>query len=377
MQSVLLRLFVGGLILGAGYVSGLVMRPLPPVPRPNVSAQPREILHGPRAADLATPSPAVMPAPVKPSVPKPATTWPLTDVAKLLANEKDLRKSMLNMATTIADALLPDDVTERWIATLPEGPQRNTAAMSYALKFMTSHPDRAQRMADLVTDAIEQRKLSSALAAQLAMHDPKAAMNYASAMPDPKARERARRTVLSVWSRQNPRGVFDALTAPGAEWSTEELVVPLYAIIPWLGAEVVQYALSMKDAAARQQWLSRGIWGWASQDPQAAAQWAHHLSPGEDRDTAISQIVNAASDDDPVQSVRWAQGISDENERLRSMQNAFTAWLKQSPSAAESWAKQQTDATTLKAITAAQKNATHVSGWSSRIVNGITLYEMH
>lgn len=304
----------------------------------------------------------------------------LADVATLMAlAESGKSTQMMEIAgRKLGDLLTPTLETEQWIASLATPEQKDTAALAYALKYSSEFPEKAQRMADLITGDAGKRKLNSVMAARLAKDDLGAALSYAAGLGDARSQMAARQTILDSIGNHDPAKLATLVAAPNHSLSEQELSRVGSLIADEMPQRLAELALSQPPGKVRDDWLRSAVGAWTRSDPQSASMWVSQLSSGPSRDLAIHQMSIAAARDDPPSALQWAASIGDEKLRQETNRKAFYQWINKSPSQASQWLEQQRPSLTPESLAAFEESvriSKSTRGWSSIARGSIHYYQ--
>ncbi len=109
---------------------------------------------------------------------------------------------------------------------------------------------------------------------------------------------------------------------------------------------------------AYQQFINAFSKGWASQNPEAAAQWAASIGDPDLRTRALADAINSFSRSNPGRAAQWLDSLPAGDARQAALRELGTIWARQDTAAALAWAARLPDpAASQQAVTAIQSVA--------------------
>ncbi|MFP4157016.1 MAG: hypothetical protein ACLFU4_05295 [Opitutales bacterium] len=216
--------------------------------------------------------------------------------------------------------------------------ERRRALSGLSWQLVQNNPELAKEFMLTSEDPLVQRALSHQLARSLAEQDRDSALDWAGQIKDSSARENALRNIVSDWVVGDPQAAFDYIG--GLE---EENTLSLYQnalnnfvredpaeAVLWLEQLSGDGVLSDQAARSYQQAAN----AYVRHDPMAASEWIASLEAGENRDGAVSSLVQQIQQDDPEAGFRWAATMDDANQRGRSLEQSVRTWAEIDPAGA-------------------------------------------
>jgi len=197
----------------------------------------------------------------------------------------------------------------RYIASLPEGAQRDSFAGMLARELNEEGAEAVMRWADGTPEVVPSYKetVFRKACAALAATDPEAAVRFASAHAGRSYAAGSTAIIAGRWANQDPRAALEWLvgTPSGAERD---------------GA--------IADAFG--QWLGLGR--------AQAEEWLRSATPAAELDPAVRALVRRTNQEGwPEEAVEWAKRIQAAAMREEVIVALGRAWLRREPRAAESW----------------------------------------
>ena len=201
--------------------------------------------------------------------------------------------------------------------------------------------------------------------------DPKAALEFVLAHPDPRGKlsERALTDSIGEWAKQD----MNAAAAWAWEWERKGSdIEPSSQVWKRLGgkteAEILETLAKAPNEAARLHALERTALECAGREPEKslrlvallpdeprrdameqygtisagesvikASEWLDTLPAGPDRDAAIRGFAPVLAKSDAESAVIWAASIADEAQRSELVRRLGSEWMKKAPGAAQQW----------------------------------------
>ncbi len=94
------------------------------------------------------------------------------------------------------------------------------------------------------------------------------------------------------------------------------------------------WALALPEGQARNQAVSSLANSWLRNNSMAASEWIGDLPAGPMRDQAIQPLVRTIQEDDPEAAFAWALTVSEDNQKQNLLRNVVSRWSKSDPDAA-------------------------------------------
>lgn len=151
-----------------------------------------------------------------------------------------------------------------------------------------------------------ERQIAGVLAAPMADQNPRVALEWTKWIGDERLRRRTKRQIADAWATQDPNAA--------SQWAVSLSGEERDAIITIVAAE------------------------WGHSSPAAAATWIDSLE-GVARDAAISGYASVLSAKDHKSALEWAFKIKDVKEKDRLTRAIANDWLREKPDEARAWIK--------------------------------------
>lgn len=186
-----------------------------------------------------------------------------------------------------------------------------------------------------VEEAPRDGKRRTALASERSNHF-RARSEKIGTMPQDTGREEAVRSLAQEWSRESPRAAEDwaeALPDPAErERALNQICLEVSAQDP---REAIRLA---KENALQSGLLDAVVGRWASSDFDAAAGWARALPEGDQRNLLMARLVQIRAVEEPAQAAsllsEWGLTANTEEEAAMAI---LHQWLLKDPEAARKW----------------------------------------
>ncbi len=257
-----------------------------------------------------------------------------------LNTARELARHDLERAVSMLLQFAPPDRDELIRALVTGAMNRDKVAQDLVLKFGQAHPEALAHVAALVGSDLERRKLTSILAAQAAEAGLEAGMAYANALPDPRSRMAARRTIFKRWSEKDPAALAAWVDASTSLLSAQDLQIAGLELVTWNPQRAAEIVLEIPDQAIRFRTLSSALSFWSRKNPEAASMWVSRLPPSLDRDKAVSGMALGAVSEDPWNALQWAGTIADADILRTSLSAVLNGAIQRSPELAREWLQQ-------------------------------------
>ena len=229
----------------------------------------------------------------------------------------------------------------------------------------------ARRLLASAPDDHRRDELLGDVARALGETNPKAALEFVLAHPDPRGKlsEQALSEAIGEWAKQD----MHAAAAWAWEWERKGSDIDPSSIV-WrrLGwkpeAEILETLSTAPNEAARHHALERTALECGGREPEKSlrlvallpdeprrhameqygliaasesviktSEWLDTLPAGPDRDAAIRGFAPVLAKSDAESAVIWAASIADETQRSELVRRLGTEWMNKAPSAAQQW----------------------------------------
>ncbi len=222
----------------------------------------------------------------------------------------------------------------------PGSPARNAALAAMLEQLAAADPDRAMKLAQAEGNFKLRENLVQASLHGWARTSPTNAANWAMALSDSNARERALATVFAGAVAGSPDGavqlgkqLFQQDPNNAAGYGTS-LIEALCA------AGNFETAIKMAgegDPATRPNWMA-GAWSkWAEFQPDQAAAAAAAITDPTLRDQALHGIIGGWAEADPASLVQFMTQLPADGEKSSMVSQALQRWARVDPQAASEW----------------------------------------
>jgi hypothetical protein len=186
---------------------------------------------------------------------------------------------------------------------------RRTAREKIAATWAEKSPAEAEKWAASLPEADRYSALASVWNATATDDPGKAAASLAAALPGAEGIESATSglaasasTIATAWVSQNPNAA--------ADWATR-----------------------LPEGKAREAAMGAVADQWAGTDTMAASTWINQLPQGRSRDEAAAKLIEKITPTDPAAAFTWAANIQDPDRQLQSLKSTINAWKVYNPSA--------------------------------------------
>jgi hypothetical protein len=197
----------------------------------------------------------------------------------------------------------------RYIASLPEGAQRDSFAGMLARELNEEGPEAVIRWAEATPDVVPSYKATvfRKACAALAATDPEAAVRFAAAHAGRDYAAGATGVIAGRWANLDPRASLDWLVALPAD--------------------------AERDAA-----VSDAFGQWVAFARVEAEGWLRSATPASALDPAVRVLVRLTNQEgSPEEAVEWAKRIEAPELRDEVIVAVGRAWMRRAPRAAGSW----------------------------------------
>ncbi|HEU6448889.1 MAG TPA: hypothetical protein VFV23_10680 [Verrucomicrobiae bacterium] len=265
----------------------------------------------------------------------------LAEQSPLRAIELSLAEKDLRLRTRLLDAAfqcwgkIDTSAAVDWIFTQPEDDFDRNAAVASLFKALAENPQAIARLiqqinekyplqADIcgaaLMDTLAEIKNSSCVPLLTAAYgcwanyQPQDAAASALQISDEAARTAALNAIINAWNSIDPQGL--------AKFAENNLP-----------------SGNQKTLA-----MSQSLIFWASQNPEAVANWINSVSPTPDFDAGEAAIATQPQVmQQPAVAINWAETINDPNLRSRTIAAVIETWQLSDPAAAWNFASQSPD----------------------------------
>ncbi len=300
--------------------------------------------------------------------------WAQFDPLAALAYAKGL--GIADISRAVTDGALQQWATaapaamRAWLATLPAGEERNSAMaravgklgrndIPAALELLDQLPEGRDR-SDAIGDLLRNRNVTSdpqlsgklyallpsngrngwemPLAFRMAQTDVKAAIAWASALPDIKGQQGAFAAIGKAWAQDDPAAALNWLlvnTPPTEKKNT--LKEPFSVWAEAAPGEALAWALALPPGKNREDLAVEGIEHLAQTDPQRAAELIKTNFPAESRRSASTTLAVFWANTAPVAAAAWAVQLPEDATRIEVFGTVAQHWAMHDPAAAAAW----------------------------------------
>jgi hypothetical protein len=230
------------------------------------------------------------------------------------------------------------EATWDWIMTLPAGVARDGALMSTLNQMGPIDAEAARRVMALSPAGNSSAHLMRQLAVQWAQSDPDAALEWAQALPSPKARNSAIGAIQQSRLNEDPTAVAQwLLTAPPGVADNNNLLTQtastlansdLDAAVAWMK----KLPTDTQKVTAFNQISER----WATDDPSAVARFIQSLPVSDNKNEMLRRLGGIWADNDRVAAMKFAETLPDES-RASFMPSLCEKWAETDPHAAAAY----------------------------------------
>lgn len=302
---------------------------------------------------------------------EPTTLNELATLAALVPRTHYLATKNDAWCEKLAKLVDATSATRAWVDALPPGHLREQAWQAYVLRAVESSPESLPALLRDTPDAEGRARLTSTLAGMHACRDIHGALAYAESLPDPRARQMARRTVLGVMAQGDTAGALDLILRTEETWQPDDHAA-LSVISGFLKPEAAcALAAQLRDPGLQEKWLNNALVHWLKLDPAAAAVWVNQLPKGKLRDTAVSRIALHVGEKDPSTAMNWASLVTDPRSRQNSQLDIALAWQRLDRAGYQAWlAQANLDVETYTRLAGIAQKAQPTTSWSTHSDQG-------
>ena len=282
-----------------------------------------------------------------------------TSASKAAASSTGAR-SRIEAIAQVAEVWAKTDVPAalQWVRSLPSGPAREAAL--YNIRFIWVHIDPAaasEEIKQLPTDDTR-KMLTMNIAGEWAARDPGKAIAWARTLTVRSEQEEAFSNIAESWADVSPHDAAEFALQLEPEFRTR---VALAVIARWATQDpqaAANWALRTPDATVQNRGLAEVLNVWTSVYPASASQWVSTLTPLALRDATLQAYVAAVEEWAPDSATKMAAQISDPAVRWQRVQDSLSRWWNIDEKSAGSWL----ESTDLPAENKRQWLAAHGSG---------------
>lgn len=276
-------------------------------------------------------------APVAPSVLPPAadTHRRALDAALALG---DPRQRFSEFSQRLRDWVGEDpDAALAYVRQLPPGPIYTQGVLLGLGAIGRNDPERALILARGLVTTREQRAFYNQLFAEMAAHDPAAAVARLGLVPAGDGRERALRALADGWAASDWPAVLAWAQQLAEADRSPAMEAVLTALIPTEPLRAFDLARLTLAGSARERILTAALQALAEVDPQAAAGRVNLLPAGEARTQAALAVVRAFAMQAPAEAVAWTETLPAGELRRLALNHSLDFWARSDPAAAGSY----------------------------------------
>jgi hypothetical protein len=226
-----------------------------------------------------------------------------------------------------------EEGANRYVASLPEGAQRDSFAGMLARELNEQGAEAVMRWAEGVPEVVPSYKATvfRKACAAIASTDPGAAVRWAAAHAGRSYAVGSTAIIAGRWANLDPQ-----------------------AALEWL--------LTQPGGAERDKAISDAFGVWSSLSSAEAESWLRSATPAAALDPAVRVAVRRANPGSPEGAVEWAKRIGDAKLREEVIVAVGRAWLRREPAAAGSWLGRSGLPEPVRAAIAAPRGAAAASG---------------
>lgn len=230
------------------------------------------------------------------------------------------------LAASQAEEMMESVATSRgeaaamqWARSLPDPTLREQALAGALERTAARDPARAAEQWSTLpsSDALASR--AGNIAAQWALLDPAAAMNWAASLRGAARKEAVQRALMAA-ADGNPESVAEVLPAWTADAGVDGDEITTYVAQRWATADAAgaaQWAQALPPGPQRDATLRLVLKEWATDNPVGAAAALETMAPGKVQDEAIGEVADALP---LTECVSWLCRISDPLVRREKLQ---------------------------------------------------------
>jgi hypothetical protein len=226
-----------------------------------------------------------------------------------------------------------------WARALPAGFARESALNSIRFIWVHSDPVSASEHIGELPPGDTKNALLTNIAGEWAALDPPAALRWAKSLSDGPERHLALVNIAESWADADPAAAagFALQLSTRLRQSAAAAVISRWATQNPEAA--MEWALTTGDDAIQTRALSEVLNLWASVDAVKARQWVENLPAGRLRESAIQSYVQAVITWEPSQAVRLASTLKDDSAKIQQIDKCLHRWMELDRSAAQKWVR--------------------------------------
>jgi hypothetical protein len=144
--------------------------------------------------------------------------------------------------------------------------------------------------------------------------------------------------LVSQRGLEGARSVLDGMAAGSLrDGLTTQLAGKLAEKEPKAATE---WAFALPEGEAKSRALAETVGEWAKKDPVAAGTFMAKLPLTPENDRSRENYATAVAQKDPQGALAWATSITDASRQQRTVEGVVRAWIKQDATAAKAWVAQ-------------------------------------
>ncbi len=289
---------------------------------------------------------------------RPDDLLPYLDQVSLSDQETTLDR-LAELAQVFPYENLPDDDFREIIAKAAEKPEELARLPALIVRFADPKTrdkawvavtmgladlgrlEEAQEAMRQIQDAKRLTEATSYLAATLAGDDPLEGLRYADALPTPRGRELARRSVLHTWSERDVSTATGYLKSNAAELTPDEAALIFKLWSAQNRVEAADWAAELPDKNAGTNLINRTAAEWARQDPDSAMQWLSAQPPSDQKERWIYSFAQghttSTNSPDYAMSLAFQQHRAPSEQKTNQVVTLVKRWLNFDEKAASGW----------------------------------------
>lgn len=218
-----------------------------------------------------------------------------------------------------------------WASSLPESSFRRQAVQAILSTWADQFPEEAAAWVSRVAATEDSVALLSSVWAK---SDPSAAMSWASALPEGRIRESARREALAAWSTTAPRQALDWIESQPGKDSREMILQTLYAWGAIDPLAAYEWARTQPGADVLTQPV---LQSWSVQNSQAFMEWSNAVPPATRSDGMLELMSATVAETVPLIALQHASKIREELRKTEAIERVLGVWEQANPVEAKKW----------------------------------------
>lgn len=264
------------------------------------------------------------------------------DPAQALALARELAQSREEQAIY---SILFDQFARADLATaaarlpqVPLGDARENAVRALAAVWSQSDPAAALAWAQALPDAADRSVAVETTLGDLAVRDPRRAIEIARKNLQPPALERTLFSALQRLAATDPEAAAALLPAmPPGDMQTMSASNIARALADRSVPAALAWVKTIPVDLTRWMAFNSVLTSWVQQDRTAAARHVLELPPGQGTEFAASHLAQFLASD-PADAILWAAALPDENTRNAANAQIASTWAQSAPAEAVRWA---------------------------------------